>query len=286
MRNKHLLSVDLESWIFSDTFSRKKLSNKELKKLDDGYTLKGLKYLLKQLKKHNQKITFFVVTKLEEIYPGLIESILKEGHEVGWHTHTHALINSRKILLEELEASSKILLKYKIKGFQAPEIHFIKEGYKILQDYGFIYSSSIYGNSNSTFSFNGIYEIPVSVSKAAYKRKKNEIEFPSHMQFSKILEYGIPFGSSFFWGILGKPYYKRILNREENGGRVVNMFIHEWQLLKPTSREYKNDVSWKNRPLFLPYRINASALFEYLLKHYEFQTFNQYLKDYEERKKS
>src|SRR3989344_1978091 len=177
---KHLLCIDFESWIFSERINKKRLNLKELRKLDNGYTLQVADYILKTLKKYKQKVTFFLVFKLEQLYPGLIDKILSHGHEIGWHGHSHAVIYNTKILKEELEASKKLLQKYSIKGFQAPTITFIREGYSLLKKYGFLYSSSIYGDSEKIYKLDGVYEIPVSVSNTFHSPSESEIDFPSN----------------------------------------------------------------------------------------------------------
>lgn len=277
-----LICIDLESWIFSKRINKQKLSNERLRKLDNKYTLKALDYTLASLRRHNQKVTFFVVFKLEELYPGIIDKILSEGHEVGWHGYSHATIRTPEILLDELEQSKMILKRYRIKGFQAPTISFIREGYPILKKYGFVYSSSIYGNSERIYNLDGIWEIPVSVSNNKHKPKAKEIEYPSDMRFWKVFKYGIPFGSSFFWSILGKEYYSNKLKEAASQGKNCNLFIHDWQLVTPPSREYRKDVSILSNPFFFSffffYRRNVSHMFEHLLSNFSFQTFNSFLK--------
>ncbi len=280
----HLLSIDLESWIFSRRIDQKKLSHKELKKLDDNYTPNVLKYLLKVLKKNEQKVTFFIVGKLEEIYPGTIEKILDEGHEVGWHTHTHANIINEDILRKELEGSASIISKYRMKGFQAPTITFIRNGYKLLKKYGFEYSSSVYGNSNVLHRFDGIYEIPVTTSFKKYKPKKSEIFFPANMTISNLKKFGIPTGSSYFWGIFGRRFYQQQLKRAKSKNEIVNMFIHEWQIKKPESEEYNKDVSLLWNPFFYPYKRNLTGMFEFMLSNFKFRRFKDFIQDEKERK--
>ena len=279
----HLLCIDLESWIFSKRINKQNLSNAELRRLDNKYTLQALDYALKSLKNHNQRVTFFVVFKLEELYPGIIEKILSQGHEVGWHGHSHTTLKTPEVLIKELELSKTLLKRYHIKGFQAPTISFIREGYSILKKYGFMYSSSIYGNSQNIYSLDGIWEIPVSVSNKDHKPKAKDIEYPSDMRFWKVLKYGIPFGSSFFWSILGRKYYSNKLKEATAQGEICNLFIHDWQLVTPPSKEYKRDVSILSNPLFFSffffYRKNVSYMFDYLLSNFSFQTFNSFLKN-------
>lgn len=274
---KHILAIDFESWIFSKKINSLSLPLQELKRLDGGYTQKTLEYLLTTLKKYNQKTTFFIVTKIEELYPGIIGAIKKEGHEIGWHTHTHREINDKEALESELNLAKKIIKKYKIKGFQAPSIIFFRDGYRLLKQAGFTYSSSIYGNSQLKYNFGGIMEFPVSVANENYKPGKNQITFPANLRLLKMFQYGLPYGSSFFWSILGKRYYLEKLSRAIREGRVCNLFIHDWQLVRPTSKEYKKDTNFFWNPFFLPYKINVTSLFESLLANFNFRPMGELL---------
>lgn len=269
----HLLGIDFETWIVLDNLSGKNLTNKERIMLDQGYTLKTLNYTLKILKKFKQRVTFFVVFKLEELFPGLIERILKDGHEVGWHTYSHPAVSDKKVLIRELEKSKKNLIKYKIKGFQAPQIIFFREGYPILKKYGLKYSSSIYGNSEQTYLFDGILEIPVSTTKQNLQQI-NSIRFPSNMTLSNIIKTGLPIGSSFFWGLLGKHYYSKKLFDSTKSKKLVNLFVHNWQITPYKSPQKVN--IFKN-PAYLPYIIDVSDVFEHLIKNHKFQTFKVFL---------
>lgn len=279
---KHLLCIDFESWIFSKRINKKKLSIKELRQLDNEYTPQALDHILKILKKYKQKATFFVVFKLEELYPGIIDKIINNGHEVGWHTHTHEEINSHHKLEKELELSKFLLQKYSVKGFQAPNLTFIKAGYPVLKKYKFLYSSSIYGNTDIIYKFNDIYEIPVSVSNKKYTPRDKDLVFPSNMSIARIMKHGIPMGSGFFWSIMGEEYYKKHLRNAATDNKTFNLFIHDWQLLTPDSKEYKKDISFLGNPkqffFFLLYRRNVSKMFENLLSEFSFHPFKDHLK--------
>ena len=278
----HLLCMDFESWVVSRKINKYNLSNAKLRQLDNDYIVSALQFVLDVLKKYNQKITFFVVFKLEELYPGLLKKIQAEGHEIGWHGYSHSYIDNEKILKNELEASKNLLQKYHVKGFQAPNIVFFKEGYNIVKDWGFLYSSSTYGNSGRIYNFDGIYELPVSVANQSYNPSISDISFPSSISLENLFRFGIPFGSSYFWSILKKEYYAKKLSAYSKKGEVANLFIHNWQLIMPKSKSKKyipdEQESFLKNPLFLPYKISVNNMFEHLLANFSFQTCMEYLK--------
>lgn len=92
---------------------------------DDGPTVFTLE-ILKLLKKHNVKATFFCIGKNIEAHPEILKQIIAEGHLVGNHSYSHSpffdFYNARKIR-EEIEKTDLLLEKYtskKIKFFRPP----------------------------------------------------------------------------------------------------------------------------------------------------------------------
>lgn len=61
---------------------------------DCGYENGNTKPILKALKKHNAKGTFFVVGHFLESSPDLVKQMLAEGHAVGNHTYHHPDMSS------------------------------------------------------------------------------------------------------------------------------------------------------------------------------------------------
>jgi peptidoglycan/xylan/chitin deacetylase (PgdA/CDA1 family) len=56
---------------------------------DDGPTPGITEWILKELARFDMKATFFCLGKNVEMYPGLYERIIEEGHRVGNHTYNH-----------------------------------------------------------------------------------------------------------------------------------------------------------------------------------------------------
>ena len=56
---------------------------------DDGPIPESTPFILDTLRKFNIKATFFMVGDNVRKYPELYEQIVKEGHQVGNHTHNH-----------------------------------------------------------------------------------------------------------------------------------------------------------------------------------------------------
>ncbi len=56
---------------------------------DDGPLPSVTKSILRTLKRHCTKATFFAVGKMAKAYPQIIQKVYNEGHTVGAHTHSH-----------------------------------------------------------------------------------------------------------------------------------------------------------------------------------------------------
>jgi peptidoglycan/xylan/chitin deacetylase (PgdA/CDA1 family) len=112
---------------------------------DDGPTPKITEWVLKELKKHNAKATFFCLGKNVADHPNLTTAILNNGHSIGSHTHNHlnGLHTKTKDYLTDVTFAENILQKTtntkpnlfrppygKIKFSQSKKIR--KKGYKII----------------------------------------------------------------------------------------------------------------------------------------------------------
>lgn len=95
--------------------------NKKDKKIvaltfDDGPDDKVTPKILKTLKKHDVKATFFMLTKSAEKFPDIAKRVAKEGHEIANHSETHINLNTvKKSRIDKEVVQSKKQLK-KITG--------------------------------------------------------------------------------------------------------------------------------------------------------------------------
>ena len=106
---------------------------------DDSPTPEFTYWILDLLSSLNIKATFFCVGESSEKYPEIIAAIIKDGHQIGNHTHTHinACYTSTKSYLDEIEKCSKVLPKTNL--FRPPygkmypwQISEISEKFKIV----------------------------------------------------------------------------------------------------------------------------------------------------------
>ncbi len=239
------LSIDLESWAMPNIPNFLILSSKEKKRLDAGHAKYSTLKILNILKKNNTKITFFIVGQIYEWYPKLVDMIASEGHEIAYHTHSHDAIGDKESFITSIEKSKKFIRRFKPVGFRAPRITIEHRFLQILKDYGFKYDSSTYGAYSDRRKIDGIIELPVTSMS------------------------GIPVGSGYFLGLLGKKtewLYKKINQR----GAPVISFLHNWQVLKPAKAIFPNKKYILTHPHYFPYLIDCSPSFSYLIAKFRF----------------
>jgi peptidoglycan/xylan/chitin deacetylase (PgdA/CDA1 family) len=113
--------------------------------------LEGVPRILALYRKYNLRQSFFVPAWCIEQYPGVIESILKDGHEIGHHGYIHEHPNEIAKDEEEhwLERGVEIIEKHtgqRPRGYRAPLYNFSENTLELLHKYGFLYDASLMGH--------------------------------------------------------------------------------------------------------------------------------------------
>jgi len=254
---KNSLSVDFESWVHRD-----ELKGAERRRLlDRDFTVKSAEEILALFDQHNVVTTFFIVAEIFDWHPEIIREIKRRGHEIGYHTHTHARLHTKEKLVEELHQSKRFIDEFGPKGFRATRIFLKREFLPILSDYGFTYDSSTYAPFGLRQQIEGVQEIPVST----YRLKgQSQLVFPRNLAYT--LSVGeLPVGSGFFLGILGSRV-SHFIGRFNAAGEPAVMFVHPWQLYDSPARISPRSVA------MIPYQINRFKAVDELLAQFKFTT--------------
>jgi len=262
---KHAMSVHLESFAFSSNPAIAALTENEKKDLDDGGMARQVDSLFELLSRHEQKITFFVVSMTDSWYPDLVDRIKAAGHEVGWHGHTHCRLDDPDVLKREIDLARPFLEKHNPDGFCPPEFSFSPQSYPVLRDAGFRYSTSCLGDFGSRV-IDDVLEIPVST----YRWNSGGGDAAAQGGVSvKMLMKEIPYGSSFFIPLLGAGLTISLIKKAVP--RPSNLFFHNWQVFDegPVARR---DRHWylRRNPLYFPYLLNIRAKLTRLLAEVDF----------------
>lgn len=242
----HYLSIDFESWAYPELPEFLSLTSAERKKLDAGYVRDSAEQLIKILAETKTKLTFFTMGQLYEWYPRSIEALAAAGHEIGYHTHTHDILRRRCDLVKTLERSKAFIKRFKPRGFRSPQILVKKSFYRVLRDYGFVYSSSTYGSFGKKKMIDGILEVPVTGLGR------------------------LPIGSGYFTALLGRTISGYYRYSELRKIPVVG-FVHNWQVIKPKNANFPNLKYLLKRPHYIPYTWKVTKTFKHLIKNFDFE---------------
>lgn len=131
---------------------------------------RGLDRVLKIFREHKIKCTFFVPGLIAENHTDSIEKILKDGHELAFHGHTHRPMHilNKEDIEEEFFLGTEILRKISGEtpvGFRAPEGEVTPYVFETAIKYGYSYSSSLYDNDMPYFHkspYDSLLEIPIN----------------------------------------------------------------------------------------------------------------------------
>jgi peptidoglycan/xylan/chitin deacetylase (PgdA/CDA1 family) len=143
MSNRAVLSVDFELFTQTPAYrSAAGITDEE----DVG--LAAGAYLRRVLDAHDARATFFVVSSVAESHPETVRAFAEADHEIGSHTHSHALLTDldASARREELERSRTLLRDVTgqpIDGFRAPAFALPLEHFDRLDRAGYTYDSSI-----------------------------------------------------------------------------------------------------------------------------------------------
>ncbi len=266
------LSFDVESWahFLRDATARPAPRGEAIRRLDDGWIPAVLEQLVTLLDRTGQRATFFIVGELYEWYPDAIDAVAAAGHEIGWHTHGHDLLQGAAQLAREAEASRAFLEAHRPVGFRAPQCQLTPDAYPVLAELGFRYSSSTY-RPWAIEAHHGIDELPVATLAWAAPDADRD-PWPRNLTPGRLARM-LPFGSGLFAATLG-PGQVPLIEAMNRRGEPAIVFLHPWQVAshpRLRSWRFRAEVARRN-PLCLPYLRPCGRTLERLLDRFAFTT--------------
>ena len=175
-------------------------------------------------------------------------------------------------LAQDVRASAAWRKKYAVRGYRAPMIGIDEAAYKLLEENGFAYSSSIYAPAGILVRKGNVWEIPVSTMRW---RGNNDIyAAPRAFTFNLLFSGEFPYGSSFSIGLLGTQILK-FIERDLKRGLSPSIFLHPYELVKPQlSARLIRDLM--PNPHLLPFLRNKSGFLKSLLQHFPVSSLGAY----------
>ena len=184
----------------------------------------------------NIRATIFVVGDVAKNHPEIINKAVKDGHEIGLHSHKH--IPLQLLTPDEFEqelSGAKTLLQeisgQEINGFRAPTMsltHKTRWAVPILKRVGFTYSSSVLPAKNPLYGWDGLPRHP-------FRWLNSIIEFPCPV--TNILGFTIPYlGGAYFR--LFPSIIRKMGVRRSSYGEVLWTYCHPWEF-DPDEKYYQ-----------------------------------------------
>ena len=272
----NLLGIDFEDWFHPELIQRHISKNNTEPKV-----INGIDKILDLLRKTDTYATFFVVGELLKFKPEILDKILGEGHEIGFHTMYHTRLDSvgyKENFSKELKEFS-LLTKGQSKGFRAPTFSLNNSSSWAIDElieHGYLYDSSIVPAKTSMYGMPNADIKPYKISSRDLEKNdpKGKItEFP--LLVTRFLGKKIPAGGGFYLRTLPMKITKRAISNYEKKGIPACFYIHSWEL----TPEYMPKISLPIKDHFVTYHnIEKSySRMEELLKLFKFTSFKNYL---------
>lgn len=124
--------------------------------------------------------TFFMLGWVADRFPKLVQAIVADGHELASHGHAHQTIQcqDRTQFRQDVRRSKAILEDISgisVRGYRAPSFSIRQDtwwAYDILEEEGYVYSSSVYPISHDHYGMPEASRVPF------YPRQTNFLEIP------------------------------------------------------------------------------------------------------------
>jgi len=273
----NLLGIDFEDW-FHPELIQKMLTNEE-KTFE---VVKGIDKILEFLRKHDTYATFFMVGEILEKFPDILDKILENGHEIGFHTMYHSRLDSdnfQEKFSKELDDFAR-LTNNKSKGFRAPTFSLNEKSSWVidtLEQHGYVYDSSIVPAKTNLYGTPNAPKKPYKITSNSLdfdNPKGKIIEFP--LMTTKFLGKTVPVGGGFYLRTLPFSTTKKALRTYDEANIPGVFYIHSWELTPEFMPKIK--LSVKNN--FITYHNLDKVVdrMDYLLSNFQFTSFERYLK--------
>ena len=274
--NKNLLGIDFEDW-FHPELIKKYLKDEKL----EPKVVNGLDKILELLRKNETNATFFVVGELLEFKPEILDKILENDHEIGFHTMHHLRLhdfNSKDEFSNELKQFSK-LTNNKSKGFRAPTFSLDSStswAIDSLVENNYTYDSSIVPAKSSMYGHPDAQENPYRISSKSIENSDENgilIEYP--LLVTKFLGKKIPAGGGFYLRTLPMKVIKNAIKDYEKKEIPATFYIHSWEL----TPEFMPKIKLSKKDNFITYHNieKAYGKMDELLQTFDFTSFSSHL---------
>lgn len=231
MQHRNILSVDVEDYFHVEAFA--KVVDREQWPAFACRVEASTERVLDLFDECGVKGTFFILGWVADRYPGLVQEIVRRGHEPACHSYWHRLIYNltpAEFRADTLKAKECIeqAAGEAVFGYRAPSFSIVAKSswaFNVLAELGFQYDSSVFPVSHDTYGMPEAPRQPFQVSTPSGPL----IEFPM-TTFRMGNSPNLPVGGGGYLRILPSWYTRFGVRRAAKDGVPVVVYIHPWEL--------------------------------------------------------
>ncbi len=258
-RKAAILTVDVE-----DNFTREELVRPGDWDVYENQVEENTNSVIALLKELEADATFFVLGRVAERRPKVVQNIAAAGYEIGSHGYVHELVGSmaKEEFEKDIEMSLACLtraVKTKIRGFRARSFSVTRAtiwAIDILKKYGFEYDASMKDTELQLHTVVGLPEFPIS-TKALLGRR-------------------VALSGGIALRLLPLYTYLGLLNRSSSFSECPVIYLHTWEFNKNQPRRkvgMLQSLSQASLTFTTPLKIRE------LSKHYRFVSVDRYIRE-------
>ncbi len=230
MRNA--LTIDVEDW-FTSSLALFDAPRSAHGQRPAESVVTNTRRVLHLLDENRHKATFFVLGTVAEHYPGLVQEIRQQGHEIATHGYSHRLVYQMTPSEFEADVTNALTLTEaitgsKIVGHRAPYFSLTRDlswAFDILLDKGIRYDSSIFPVRRRLY---GDPNAPVSTYVAHSRGEQQLWEFPPSTV--RVLGYNFPIAGGGYLRLLPYSFIRWGIRRLNQAGQPAVIYMHPYEV--------------------------------------------------------
>jgi len=273
----NLLGIDFEDWYHPQLIKDNLPPGEKL----EPKVIQGIDKILEWLRQNDTLATFFVVGELLEYQPELLDKIIENDHEIGFHTMHHNRLDEDDFkgkFSQELDRFAELTQKRSI-GFRAPTFSLNNTSswaIDVLEQKKYLYDSSIIPAKSSLYGNPDAEKKPYKISSNSLeKNDKNAslIEFP--LLTTTFLGKKIPAAGGFYLRTLPMKVIRNAIRNQEEKQIPSSFYIHSWEL----TPEFMPRIDLPIKEKFITYHNLEKSMSKMteIIKKFEFTTFKKYI---------
>jgi len=263
---RNIFTVDLEDWPIAVLGPHHEIS---------GRVVDNTKQILRILRWHSVRATFFVLTKVAERYPDLIRMVQDDGHEIASHGHGHELLTRiTPARFEEDVARSldilTMLTGVRPTGYRAPAFSIVEEtrwAGEILQGLGLRYDSSVFPIRHPRYGIAG--------APRGFHRWSGLQLIEAPPATVRVVGHSLPIAGGGYFRLLPGRVVRTAVTLSNRRGLPAVLYMHPYELDVDGIQEHRWDglrfSPWRGMTQGL-FRKRIEARLHRLLESFQFET--------------